>query len=315
MESISNLFPAILILLAFTAPMSETVRVGGGGGNRTVTMDCGSNAFIVGATATGGRDGGFGFNLLRRVKFTCQSFNGSTPGATSTTSEAVADKAATLNVSNGSATCPSANVAYSLDLYAGSFIDRFDGAECRDAVQNQHRIELNIGGDGGSRGLLDCPLGEALFKVEARVGDAIDSLKGFCRAFGSAARSVPEQITGTGSPNPTSANPLIIPVSSNKSISFTISNFNAAFSSVLVGVSTTTDLLGGGDLNPPDFKVELLDPSGRIVATKSFSKQRSGTILGVNYQINANGTWKLRVTNLKTGLGTLNVTGFFAMGL
>src|SRR4051794_33429855 len=59
---------ALVVITAVQPPrVDETRRVGGTGGRRTVTMDCGTSAFVVGITAKGGRDGPFGFNLLRRV--------------------------------------------------------------------------------------------------------------------------------------------------------------------------------------------------------------------------------------------------------
>jgi hypothetical protein len=315
MRLITNALAAAVVLFGgVAATLSETGRVGGSGGRRTVTMDCGSSAYIVGITATGGRDGAFGFNLLRRVKFTCRPFNGTTPGTTTTqTTEAVADHSAAVNISNGSGNCPSTQVMGSVELYAGSFIDRLNTGRCKGAAQEQSSININAGGDGGSRGFLECPAAEALFKVEARVGDAIDSLKGFCRSFGTiSALSIPTQIDATASPNPSSSNPLIIPVKSAKTIAFTISNFAAAFPTVLVGVTGETDLLGGGGANPPEFKVELINPSGAVVATKAFQNVPNGVVEGVTFTINANGTWKMRVTNLKQTLGTLNVTSFGA---
>jgi hypothetical protein len=155
------------------------------------------------------------------------------------------------------------------------------------------------------------PAVQALYKVEAKLGDAIDSLKGFCRSFGTlSALSVPTQAENTASSKPSSSAPLVIPVKSDKTISFIISNFQASTVPVLVGVSPVTDLLGGGAANPPQFKVELINPSGAVVASKSFSNVTQPFICGVSYQINANGTWKLRVTNLKQTLGTLNVISF-----
>jgi hypothetical protein len=98
-------------------------------------MDCGTSAYVVGITATGGRDGPFGFNLLRRVKFTCRPFTGTTPGASTTeTVEAVADKAATDNVATGSGRCPSTYVIDNLELYAGVFVDRLNTGGCTDAL-------------------------------------------------------------------------------------------------------------------------------------------------------------------------------------
>jgi hypothetical protein len=313
MPALSILLAAALTLPATHATrMSETARVGGSGGNRTVSMDCGSGAFIVGVTASGGRDGAFGFNLVRRIKFTCRAFDGTTPGGTSQTTEAVADKQPGTNFSTGTAACPSASAIDDVELYAGSFIDRLNRVDCITTdVLGMNWVNANIGGDGGSREFLKCPFNEALYKVEARVGDAIDSLKGFCRAFSTATASVPEQMTSTVTPKPSRSNPTVIPVGSSKSFSFTISAFNSEYRTVDVGITGETDLLGFAGLNPPEFRLELLNPSGLVVASKTFSKV-SDSVCTLTYTINANGVWKLRVTNLKKDVGSLNVTFFGA---
>ena len=58
-----------------------TERVGGPGGNRTVVMDCGSNSFIVGIKASGGKYRGIvDMNLVRKLQFRCKSFKGMRPG-------------------------------------------------------------------------------------------------------------------------------------------------------------------------------------------------------------------------------------------
>jgi len=295
--------------------MSETARVGGPGGNRTVSMDCGPGSFIVGVTASGGRDGTFGFNLVRRIKFTCRTFAGGTPGGSSQTIEAVADRQATTNFSTGTASCPTAQAFGDVELYAGSFIDRLNAVNCitTDAL-GMNWVNANIGGDGGGRGFLACPFNEALYKVEARVGDAIDSLKGYCRTFATATPSVPEQVTSTVTPKPSHSSPTAIPVGTSKSFGFTISAFTSEYRTIDVGITAETDLLGLAALNPPEFKLELLNPSGKVVASKTFSKPSESTVCTVTYTINANGVWKLRVTNLKKDIGSLNVTFFGAAG-
>jgi hypothetical protein len=307
---------ALVLLTAFQPRVDATRLVGGSGGRRTVTMDCGTSAFIVGITATGGRDGPFGFNLLRRVKFTCRPFTGTTPGTSTTeTAEAVADKAATDNISTGSGRCPSTHVMANLELYAGVFIDRLNTGGCEDALQNQTWVNVNAGGDGGTRDFVACPDGEGLFKVEARVGDAIDSLKGYCHAFVSVASlSVPSQFSATKSPDASPANPVTVPVNSSRTFLFRISNCDAPFANLQIGVSAATDIPGGAALNPPDFKLELIDPTGAVVASQTYGRQRSELFL-LTYRINQNGTWRMRVTNLKQQLGTLNVTGFVAAGV
>lgn len=44
-------------------------------------------------------------------------------------------------------------------------------------------IDVRVGGSGGSFHALNCPAGEALYRVDARSGNAIDSLEGCCRRF------------------------------------------------------------------------------------------------------------------------------------
>jgi hypothetical protein len=301
-----------LVSLTGSFNASETVRVGGSGGRRTVTMDCGTGAYIVGATATGGKDTPpFGFSIVHKVKFTCRAFtNGSPAGTTTETAEAIGDKRVVDDLTFGTGTCPTSYVAAAIQVNAGFYIDRLTNLTCITPEQAQTDVWLNVGGSSGTRAFLECPTAEALYKVEARVGDAIDSLKGYCRAFGSMSTvSVPSQISASASPKPSSSNPLAIPINSSKTVSFTVSNYQASTPSVLVGVTGETDLLGGAAMNPPEFKVELINPAGSVVASKSFNNP-GPVICGVTYQINANGTWKLRVTNLKKTIGTLNVKSF-----
>jgi len=292
--------------------MSETARVGGSGGRRTVTMDCGTGAYIVGATATGGKETPLlGFSLLHTVKFTCRAFTNGVPATTTThTAEAVGDKPVADDFTRGWGDCPSTHVVFAVQVNAGFYIDRLTNLICTTPSQAQTDVWLNVGGSSGTRAFMECPAGEALYKVEARVGDAIDSLKGFCRPFGSLSTvSVPSQISSTVSPKPSPASPVAVPVNSTKSFSFAVSNYQSATASVLIGVTAETDLLGGAVMNPPQFKVELINPSGSVVASKSFNNP-GPTICGVTFRINANGAWKLRITNLKTTIGTLNVRSF-----
>ena len=302
------------VLIAASMVASETPRIGGSGGRRTVTMDCGTNAYIVGATARGGKDGMIGFNLVRQIKFNCRTFSGITPGATTTqTIQASSDKAATVDVTNGSGSCSSSFVVDYLEFKTGIFIDRFSTIGCKSAAQDQSVVNMNTGGDGGSRAFLDCPSTEALYKVEARVGDAIDSVKGFCRAFGSVSNmSVVTQINATASPKASSASPVNVPVRSSRTFSFTVSDYTESYATLLVGVSAGTDLLGGATLNPPEFKLDLLNPAGSVVASKTFLKAPAGFVHGIQHTINANGVWRLRVTNLKRDIGTLSITSFSA---
>lgn len=308
-----NVSIILLVLLAGIASASETARAGGGGGTRSVIMDCGSNAFIVGVSALGGKDGQFGFNLVRKINFICQAFNGTTPtGSTTPTVEAAGSKPALFSVSADSRNCPDGSVVKIVETLAGSFIDRLDGFSCNNASGPSGEVPMNIGGDGGSRVSLLCPSQEALFKVEARVGDTIDSLKGFCRPFVSSPPTQPvrEQILATVTPVPSLSNRVKVGLKSSVSFQFTISNAVVS-PEINVGISGETDLLGGGALNPPEFRLELINPSGTVVASKSVKNARS-TIQSVKFGFNVNGTWKLKVTNLKEGIGALDIISFNA---
>jgi hypothetical protein len=79
----------------------------------------------------------------------------------------------------------------------------------------------------------------------------------------------PEQITGRAAKSDVSQS---AHHSREQQQDLLISDFSAAFSSVLVGVSTTTDLLGGGDLNQPISRSSF-GSVRRVAATKSFSAE------------------------------------------
>jgi hypothetical protein len=166
---------------------SETERVGGSGGRRMVTMDCGAGSYVVGATASGGKDAPpFGFSLVHRVKLTCRAFTNGMPAASTTqTVEAAGDKSIIEDLTYGSGICPSSHAVRAIQVNAGFYIDRLTNLACAAQGQTRSEVWLNVGGSSGTRGFLECPAAEALYKVEARVGDAIDSLKGYCRPFDS----------------------------------------------------------------------------------------------------------------------------------
>lgn len=316
MYTILSLVSAGLILIGVATDVSETARVGGSGGRRTVSMDCGSGAFMVGISAEGGRDNNvFGWNLVRRLRFTCRRFSGTTAvGGDYATVAVVADQAAVANTSNARGSCVANTVLRSVEFRAEMFIDRVHSAECQSESQSQQYIDLNVGGDGGSRQFIACPIGEALYKVEAKAGDAIDSLKGFCRSFGSiAATSVPSQINASYSPQPTADAPLMISARSSRTITFTIVDFTRTPNRVSVGVTAVTDLLSGGPLNSPEYLIELLNPAGNVVGVRNVSHTPNDAVIqSVTRQFDANGQWKLRITNQKTSGGTLAVRTFNA---
>ena len=305
--AIATLVAAFSLLLVAPAGASTTARIGGSGGTSTVVMDCGSNAFIVGLSAYGARDNLIAPNLVRKLRFTCRTFSGTTPASsTSQTVEVVAGVQGGLNSTQNSVQCPQDRVIHSLQLFAGPYIDRITSVECRSSSSQQSWLNVNVGGDGGSRQFLACPNGEGLYKVEARVGSAIDSLKGTCRAFGGAAEQPwTVQIETTLSPRPTYTSPVKILPASAKTFSFTIAG--TVNRSTSIGIFAETDLLGGGAANPPEFKLEVINPAGSVVATRTVLKPTAGTVQSVPVTINAAGTWRLRVSNLKKSYGALDV--------
>jgi hypothetical protein len=302
----------VAVAAAFT--LTETPWVGTSAGRRTVTMDCGSGGYIVGVSASGGQDNPLGFNLLRRIRFKCRLFDGTTPGATTSyTTEAVGDKSNLYSISRGSADCASSEVLTGVTLYAGLFIDRLSAANCATSTSSGGTyLTFSVGGTGGTKSGFYCRAAQALYRVHARVGDQIDSMKGYCRSFGSISSvAVPQQIASSVSPKPSTSSPVAIPIQSSKTFSFSIANYAAGNAKVDVGVSGETDLLGGAALNPPEFKLELINPAGSVVASKTVTNA-TRAIYSVTYTINANGTWKLKVTNLKQQIGTMNVVYFAA---
>ncbi|MCC6247791.1 MAG: hypothetical protein IT499_08515 [Rubrivivax sp.] len=282
-------------------------RVGGEGGTATVVMDCGPDAFMVGLSAHGARDNPIAPNLVRKLRFACRTFSGATPGSsTSQTREAAAGVQGSLNASQSSVQCPQDRVIHSLEIYAGLFIDRIAKVECRGPSSQQTWLNVNVGGDGGSRQFLECPNGEGLAKVEARIGSSIDSLKGNCRPFGEAAQQpLTVQIDSTLIPRPTGAKPeKILPA---KAAVFSFRIAGTVNRNTSIGIFGETDLLGGAATNPPEFKLEVINPAGSVVASRTVRKPPAGTVQSVSVTINAAGTWKLRVTNLKKSYGALDV--------
>lgn len=295
-------------LLAAPVGAHTTIeRVGGEGGTATVVMDCGPDAFMVGLSADGARDNPIAPNLVRKLRFSCRTFSGTVPGnSTSQTREAAAGVQGNLNPSHGSVQCPQGMVIHDLEINAGLYIDRIARVECRSPSSQQAWLNVNVGGEGGSRQFLQCASGEGLFRVEARIGSSIDSLKGNCRAFGEAAQQpLAVQISSTLRPRPTHAKPeKILPA---KAAVFSFRIAGSVNRNTSIGIFGETDLLGGAAANPPEFKLEVINPAGSVVATRTVRKPRAGTVQSVPVTINAAGSWKLRVTNLKKSYGALDV--------
>jgi hypothetical protein len=160
---------------------------GGTGGTRTVVLDCGADAFAIGLYAQGGKDNPtFGMNLVRQIQLRCRKFSNHRPLASApetVTAVAKSDFQATADVSTSVARCGSDQAAVSsITFQAGGYIDRIQGFQCMDYPKTFDLINpMNVGGFGGSRQGVQCPKGEALYKLTLRLGGAIDSVVGTCR--------------------------------------------------------------------------------------------------------------------------------------
>jgi hypothetical protein len=303
----------LLSLLCASAAFSgETDRVGGTGGERTVTADCGSTGFIVGLEATGGKNASLiGMNLVRTLRFTCRQFSGATGAATTTTTpEMRAGDSASELVSRSTVLCPTSMVISTIEARSAMFVDRLVNTNCRDNGTGLQVMPMNVGGDGGSRTFLSCPQGEGLYKVVARLSGAVDSLKGSCRSItGLASQPVSTQIQNTASPNPSPSTPMRIAAKSSASIRFTILETGVG-QSINLGIFGETDLLGGGQLSPAEYKLEVLNPAGTVIASKIVKNPPLGIVQKVAVTFTSASTnWKFRITNLRD-FGTLEVKVF-----
>jgi hypothetical protein len=301
----------VLALPGGTLFSSETPRVGGGGGDRTVNLDCGSGKFVVGAIAKGGKDNNIlAPNILRNLKLHCRAFTnidgggaGPEAGARSTTVEATATATASQDVTQNDRYCGGPLVVTKLTLRAGVYIDQLTTMLCRRATWADETLNFNVGGSSGDIRTIECPAGEALYKLEAKTGASIDSLKGYCRAFNTT--PLHREIMDSANPRPTASNPMKVRLRTTAAITFNVPR-TSPFSFDLI-VNAETDVLGGGGLNPPDYKLALKNPSGTVVETRNVTRAGETTL---NASFNAVGQWRLEITNLKRDVGALDVTKF-----
>lgn len=159
----------------------QTERIGGRG-DRTVRMDCGADAFMTGIEAEGGASNPLDTRLVRVLSLECTAF--SAMGVSGTTTTVRASLGYLDGLSHGLARCGAREVVQTVHLSAGLYIDRIEAVSCvGEDGRLRTPIPVNAGGGGGSPYALRCPNGEALYRIDATAGMAIDSLQGFCRPF------------------------------------------------------------------------------------------------------------------------------------
>jgi len=170
------------VICAGNSQASQTQRIGGGGGDNTVRMDCGVDAYMTGLSAQGGASHPLDTPLVRVLSFECTGFSAAATFAT--TAEARASQGYLASPSSGVARCGAREAVYTIHLFAGTYIDRIQAVSCvGEDGRPRTPVAVGAGGGGGSPYPLQCPSGEALYRVDARVGMTIDSLQGFCRPF------------------------------------------------------------------------------------------------------------------------------------
>lgn len=172
----------MLFFCAGTSQAGLTERIGGTGGDRTVRMECGAEAFMTGIDASGGASNPLDTSLVRVLSFECTGFGATT--SFGPTTAARAGLGHLMNLTHGVARCAAGEVLSTVHLRAGFYIDQIQSVSCvgRNGLPSSP-IVVGAGGGGGSPYTLQCPSGEALYRVDAMVGGAIDSLRGHCRLF------------------------------------------------------------------------------------------------------------------------------------
>jgi hypothetical protein len=184
MKTAIRMLAALILLLAadtLAVADSQTARVGGSGGDYSVRMECGPDAFVVGVHAAAGQNFPSDLNLVRELRFTCRGFGANT---SETSPSGVSPRYGLGNETRATVSCPDGRAMTSLAVRAGLYIDAILEIGCvGPGGQEGAPLALNVGGRGGSYQSLLCPSGEALYRIDARAGDAVDSLKGYCRRF------------------------------------------------------------------------------------------------------------------------------------
>jgi len=160
---------------------SETSLIGGPGGDIRVRMECSPGAYVTGFSASGGIYFSGDVNVLRRLRFTCTGF---TAGAQGSVPPGVEPRHGIGLETSTSVRCPDGEALFRISAHTGAFVDSIVAAGCRTrSGWDSAPIEVRVGGSGGSYHGLACPAGEALYRIDARAGNAVDSLKGYCRRF------------------------------------------------------------------------------------------------------------------------------------
>jgi hypothetical protein len=160
------------------AAASSAGRCGGTGGQHTKTLTCPNGQYIAGIAARGGL-------FVDEVSIACRKLpkDGSVGSLGSYISAGPGG-----GTKSASGQCDRKHAARRLHTKSGAFVDRITGAHCgaRELEDggwfaDRSYFPIEIGGGGGGECIVQCPNGEALYKLTIKYGGWIDSIRGECR--------------------------------------------------------------------------------------------------------------------------------------
>lgn len=170
---------AAACLLPSAALASSAGRCGGTGGTKQKTLECPAGQYIVGIGARGRA-------FVDEFSIACQKIPVSgTPGSRGGFKSAGPGGGTSTN----SDLCDAGHALTTLHVKSGALVDKVEFGRCYPREGDGWKLKrtegsvpsVQIGGGGGISCTIDCPKGEALFKVTVKSGGVVDSLRGECR--------------------------------------------------------------------------------------------------------------------------------------
>ena len=163
-----------------TAPSVElgsAGRCGGTGGDKVTTLTCPTGQYIA---AIGARAG----NFLDEFSIACRAIPvpPSLPGQLGEYMSG-GPGGGWANVTKE---CPRGLAITKISTFSGWYVDSLISARCESRSSDRWglpaiEIDLLIGGRGGQDCPIQCPTGEAMYKVEVKHNGWVDHLHGYCR--------------------------------------------------------------------------------------------------------------------------------------
>ncbi len=278
-----------LWLAASAAHGGDTDRVGGSGG-KLVRFECGAGSFLTGVSVTSGSYTLYDMVLLRRLRFSCRVFDDSSPGDYDVAIDAsVTPKYSLANEQSGSADCPRGHAMSLMKVKAGAYIDRLIEMHCRPTGSLVPvTVPIGVGGNGGTIDFFSCPSGQALYRIDARADDAVDSLQGFCRRFPPVQmdmQALLSTINASFTPKP----PLNLAISGSPAqVTFVVPQeaLNKRMRVLFNAPPSSSAMV-------PTYRIELVDPTGKVAVAQT---AMNAGVVGITFAVA--GVWKINLRSL-----------------